>query len=174
MKRAGFIFVVLIFFGCAAQPPVPYSKTPVARVSVAEVRADVAHFTGTEVRWGGAISRVDNKTNETWIEIVSRQLRTSGQPRDAGKSSGRFIASFKVFADPVVYKIGQQLTVLGSITGQTKRPIGEHDYLFPMVTVTASVLWPVEPDPAYYDYPPPFWYYDPWPYYPWSHPHYYW
>ena len=174
MKNIGYPFIVLLLFGCAAQAPVPVSKIPVAKVSVAEVRADSTRFIGTEVRWGGTISRVENKATETWVEIVSRQLRASGQPREAGKSSGRFVASFKGFMDPVVYKIGQQLTVLGSITGQTKRSIGEHEYSFPVVSVTASYLWPVALEPGYYDYPPPFWYYDPWPFYPWSHPHYYW
>ena len=174
MKNSAIIFTVLILFGCAARVPLPVSKTPVANVSVAEVRADGHRFDGTVVRWGGEIARVDNKAKETWIEIVSRQLRTNGQPRQAGKSSGRFIASFQGFRDPVVYQVGQSLTVLGPIKGQVKRPIGEHDYSFPMVSATASVLWQVEPEPAYYEYPPPFWYYDPWPYYPWSHPHHYW
>jgi outer membrane lipoprotein len=174
MKKIGSILIVLVLFGCAAQAPVPYSKIPVARVSVAEVRADVSRFIGTEVRWGGVITRVENKAEETWVEVVSRQLWASGQPREAGGSGGRFIASFQGFFDPVVYKKGLQLTVLGSIKGQTKRLIGEHEYSFPLLSVTASYLWPVRTQPAYYDYPPPFWYYDPWPYYPWSHPHYFW
>jgi len=174
MKNISLIFVVSALFGCAAQVPVPVSKVPVSNVSVAEVRADATLFTGTEVRWGGTISRVENKATETWVEIVSRQLRASGQPREAGGSSGRFIAIFQGFFDPVVYKKGLQLTVLGSINGQTTRTIGEHDYTFPVVSVTASYLWPVEPEPGSYDYPPPFWYYDPWPFYPWSHRHYYW
>ena len=169
MRKIGIVYVVLVLVGCAAQVPVPVSKTPVANVSVAEVRADATRFIDTKVRWGGTIARVENKATKTWIEIVSRQLRSSGQPEEAGGSSGRFIASFQGFFDPVVYKKGQQLTELGSISGQTKRSIGEHDYSFPVVSVTASYLWPVEPDRAYYEYPPPFWYYDPWP-----HPHYYW
>ena len=174
MKILAIIAVVLMLFGCAALEPLPVSKIPVANVSVAEVRADGARFIGAEVRWGGTISRVENKATETWIEIVSRQLRSSGQPLVAGSSSGRFIASFQGFFDPEVYKKGLQLTVLGPITGQTKRSIGEHDYSFPIVSATASYLWPVEPEPGYYDYPPPFWYYDPWPYYRWPYRPYYW
>jgi outer membrane lipoprotein len=104
MKNSATIFVALILFGCAAQIPVPISKTPVANVSVAEVKADTARFIDTEVRWGGVIARVENKAKETWVEIVSRQLRASGQPREAGGSGGRFIASFQGFFDPVVYK----------------------------------------------------------------------
>lgn len=174
MKNIGYPFVVLILFGCAATGPLPVSQTPVSQVPVAEVRADPSRFIGTEVRWGGVITQVENKTKDTWVEIVSRPLRRSGQPRESGGSSGRFIAVFEGFFDPVVYQKGLQLTVLGSITGQTKRSIGEHDYSFPMVSVTASYLWPEAPDPDYYNYPPHWWYYDPWPYYRWPYPPYYW
>lgn len=173
MKIFGLTFTVFVLVGCAAQVPVPVSKTPVANVSVGEVRADATRFTDTKVRWGGTIARVENKATETWVEIVSRQLRSSGQPREAGGSSGRFIASFKGFFDPVVYKKGLQLTVLGTIKGEIKRPIGEHEYTFPLVTVSASHLWPEIQDQYYYDYPPSWWYYDPWPYYRWPYFPYY-
>ena len=174
MRNIATIFAVLMLFGCAAMGPLPISKAPVANLPVAEVRTDPTRFIGTEVRWGGVITQVENKAKETWVEIVSRPLTRSGQPRESGGSGGRFIASFQGFFDPVVYKKGMQLTVLGSITGQTKRSIGEHDYSFPLVSATASYLWPELQEPAYYDYPPFWWYYDPWPYYRGPYSPYYW
>ena len=174
MKNIVFLMLVLMLVGCAAQVPLPVSKKPVGSLTVAEARTDTARFIGTEIRWGGVITRVENKAKETWIEIASRELRGNGQPKEAGLSGGRFIASFPGFADPVVYQVGRQLTVLGPIKGQTKRLIGEHEYLFPVVSVTASNLWMVAPVPDYYDYPLPWWYYDAWPYYPRSYPHYLW
>ena len=174
MRNIATIFAVLMLFGCAAMGPLPISKAPVANLPVAEVRTDPTRFIGTEVRWGGVITQVENKAKETLVEIVSRPLTRSGQPRESGGSGGRFIASFQGFFDPVVYKKGMQLTVLGSITGQTKRSIGEHDYSFPLVSATASYLWPELQEPAYYDYPPFWWYYDPWPYYRGPYSPYYW
>jgi outer membrane lipoprotein len=174
MKNIGSVIFVLILIGCASQAPVPISKIPVGNVSVAEVRADTARFIDSEVRWGGVITKVENKASQTWVEIVSRKLNKNGQPKVSGESGGRFIASFKGFADPIVYKTGNLLTVLGTVEGQTTRPIGEYAYSFPVVTVTASYLWQVEPNPVQYDYPPPSWYYDPWPFYPWPYPPYYW
>ena len=62
------------------------------------------------------------------------------------------------------------------IDSSIRRPIGEYEYLFPIVAVEGSYLWqPVEtlPPPAY---PGPWWYYDPWYPYPWPyyrHPRYY-
>ena len=174
MKNTAYVIIVLILIGCASRVPLAINKIPEGNLSVVEVRKDAAHFIGAEVRWGGVISKVENKASQTWVEIVSRELKENGQPKISGESGGRFIASFKGFADPIVYKTGNLLTVLGTIEGQTTRPIGEYVYSFPVVAVTASYLWQVEAKPVQYDYPPPGWHYDPWPFYPWPYPPYYW
>lgn len=166
--------IVALLYGCAVQPPAPISRIPAGNVSLSEVRSDIKRFVGTEVRWGGEITRVENKAKYTWIEVVSRKLMQNGQPEFNGASQGRFIASFKGFADPVVYQVGMQLTVLGPIEGQSARSIGEFSYSFPVVSVTSSFLWPVVVETVEHDHPP-WWYYDPWPYYPWPYfPPYYW
>jgi outer membrane lipoprotein len=168
MKQLFLLIIVSILFGCAVQPPAPIARIPAGNVSLTEVRSDSARFKGTEVRWGGEISRVENKSKETWIEIVARDLMKSGQPREEGHSSGRFIASIKGFADPMVYQEGMQLTVLGTIEGESRRSIGDFEYVFPVVSVTSSYLWPVVVETYDRDYPP-WWYYDPWPFYPWPY-----
>ena len=168
MKQLFLLIIVSILFGCAVQPPAPIARIPAGNVSLTEVRSDSARFKGTEVRWGGEISRVENKSKETWIEIVARDLMKNGQPREEGHSSGRFIASIKGFADPMVYQEGMQLTVLGTIEGESRRSIGDFEYVFPVVSVTSSYLWPVVVETYDRDYPP-WWYYDPWPFYPWPY-----
>lgn len=165
--------VVLVLIGCASQPPVSIRKIPADNLSVAEVRANSTGFSGAEVRWGGEITRVDNKPSQTWVEIISRELKKNGKPQQEGQSSGRFIASFQGFVDPVDFELGRQVTVLGAIEGKTTRLIGEHEYSFPVVSVTGFHLWPLEPEYIEYDSMPPWWHYDPWPYYPW-YPPYYW
>lgn len=170
MKYLCLIFIVVILSACASKPPAPISKTPVERLTLAEVRAEPGRFIGTEVRWGGVITRVENKEKQTWIEVVSRELRKDGEPKLDGKSEGRFIASFSGFADPVVYEAGHLLTVLGTIEQQATRLIGEYEYTFPVVTVTGSYLWRVEPQIRFPGYPPP-WNYHPWPRYPRAYPH---
>lgn len=169
--------MLALLAGCASKPPAAISKIPDENPSLTRVRMDIDSFMDAEVRWGGVITKVENKTSQTWIELVRYKLSDNGKPRSNGKSDGRFIASFEGFIDPVVYKVGRPLTVVGSIEGKTERPIGEYDYLFPIVAVEGSYLWKAESkyrDPYYY--PPPYWYYDfryynNWPYY--RHPPYY-
>ncbi len=175
MNRACSVMLIMIFSGCATQVPAPISKIPAYDYTVAEVRAEPERFLGSMVRWGGVISRVENKASRTWIEVVSRELRKNGQPLTDSRSSGRFIASFPGFMDPIVYKPGALLTVAGGIEGETVGLIGEYVYAFPVVTVSAAYLWPEKDQAVYHEYSPSPWgHYDPWPYHRRSYPPYRW
>ena len=66
----------------------------------------------------------------------------------------------------MVYEVGHLLTVVGTIEDKVKRPIGEYDYVFPIVTVEGSHLWKKTTVTQFSNYPPPWWYYDPLFYYP--------
>lgn len=169
--RFSAIAALVLISGCATHGPLPTSDVPVATPAVTEVQSDPARFKGTTVRWGGVITRVDNQPANTWIEVVSHELQENGQPQAKGGSSGRFIAVIPGFADPAVYTSGRKITVVGTLGETTTRQIGEYNYTFPLVNVSAIHLWPVVEENTTSDYPPPWWYYDPWPYYPRPYPY---
>jgi len=171
MKKRWLLIIVMILSGCASKPPLSISKVPSGSLTVAEVQASPGLFIGSEVRWGGMITQVENKASQTWIEVVSRELGRDGKPRNQESSGGRFIASLAGFADPVVYQVGNLLTVVGTIEQQVTRPIGEYQYAFPVVAVTGSYMWMIEPEIQLPDYPPSWRYYDPWPYYYYPYPY---
>ena len=155
-----FVILIAILGGCASKPPDAISKIPSENPSLMRVRLDIDSFIGSEVRWGGIINKVENKAAKTWVELVRQKLRENGKPRASGKSDGRFIASFEGFIDPVVYEVGRPLTVVGTIEGKTKRPIGEYNYTFPIVTVEGSYLWKAESEVRDPYYPQSWWYFD--------------
>lgn len=171
-SRFACIATLLFISGCATQPPLPVTTAPASSPSVAAVQADPARFKGEVVRWGGVITRVENQPSQTSIELVSHALKKSGEPMAESGSSGRFIAVLPGFVDPVIYSSGRLLTVVGTLGELTTRPIGDYNYTFPVVAVTAAHLWPVVEEITPADYPPPWWYYDPWPYYPRPYPRY--
>lgn len=165
------IIILSLLAGCASQIPPLIREAPPQAPTVAEARQAPQQFVGSEVRWGGIITRVENRPEQTWVELVSRPLGRNGEPDNTNSSDGRFIASFSGFVDPLVYATGQRLTVHGTIEGETSRDIGDYRYRFPVVAVDTAHLWPDEPEPVYYEPAPP-WYYDPWwPYYPWPYYH---
>ena len=163
--RAGLAAALLTLAGCASQPS-PIATEPAGNVPIAEVRANPDAYVGKQVRWGGAIASVENKANQTWVEIVGRELKDNGRPLLKKESRGRFLARFQGFLDPAVYAPGRLITIIGTIEGKTTRNIGDFPYLYPVVAVTDSQLWELKRRPVFYHRPPP-WYYDPWYPYPW-------
>lgn len=160
--------------GCTSNIPEGIRQSPASAVTPAEARADAARLQGVLVRWGGVIAAVDNRRDQTWLDIVARPLAGDGSPveRDA-PALGRFLARVPGFLDPAVYKAGREVTVRGTFSGVETRQIGQYPYRYPVVNVQQHYLWPVqpEPQPRVYD---PFWY-DPWYPYPWwRRPPYYW
>lgn len=168
MKQISLVFLMALLTACASKPPEPISKVPPENLTLTRVRTDIDRYLGSEVRWGGVITSIENKADRTWIEIIRRELRGNGRPITNSKSDGRFIASFAKFVDPEVYESGRSLTVVGTIDDKVSRPIGEYDYLFPIVSVEGSFLWKKRAAVPVSAYPPPWWYYDPW-YHPWPY-----
>ena len=167
MKVVSLVLVLTACGGCAANPAAFLSQALVDDVSLAQARNATDVYIGSTVRWGGVVTEVENKADKTWVFVVGRELRDDEKPITDGDSEGRFIASFDGFVDPLVYKSGRPLTVVGSIEGSTVRAIGEYDYRFPVVAVRDSYLWeePVKTKVIYapaprYDY----YYYHPYPY----------
>jgi len=117
-------------------------------------RADNERFSGDPVRWGGVIAKVENKQDGTWIEIVARELDSSGRPRDGDFSPGRFIAAFPGFLDPTVYVKDRAITVSGILDGSIDQLIGQHSYSYPKVLADSHALWkPIPRNNSYnYDY----------------------
>jgi outer membrane lipoprotein len=171
VRVSSLLLVLLLAGGCASKPASSISLAVVDDVALAQVQSDVERYTGSTVRWGGIVTEVENKADRTWVLLVGRALVDDEKPIVDGASDGRFIASFQGFIDPLVYKPGRPLTVVGRIEGSTVRAIGEYEYRFPIVEVRDSHLW-AEPSktPTYYP-PPPFWYYDMHYYYPYPYRH---
>ena len=172
MKVFVSILMLLLIAGCASKPASSISQALVDDVSLTQARADVDRYLGSSVRWGGVVTEVENKADKTWVFVVGRELKDNEKPITDSSSDGRFIASFDGFIDPLVYKSGRPLTVVGQIEGSTVRSIGEFEYRFPIVAVRDSRLWaePVKTR-VYYPPPPPFWYYDMYYYHPYPYRH---
>lgn len=163
---------VVAVTACATGAPDVIRDPPPGDLPLTEARRDVSAHVGKRVRWGGKIAAVDNRAKETWLDIVAQELDRYGRPRTTDRSLGRFRARMDGFLDPAVYAKSREVTVVGSVEGTVKRPIGEYEYNYVVVKAEAVHLWEpvVEQRPYYHD---PF--YDPfWPrpfYHPWYAPY---
>ncbi len=173
-RQVAALAATLLLGGCVSEVPESIRLPPSAAVSPAEARADPQHLVGVTVRWGGIIAKVENRREQTVLEVVARPLGRDGSPLEVESSHlGRFLARVPGFLDPALYEVGRAITVRGQFEGVETKAIGEFPYRYPVVDARQHFLWQPPPEPRARDYDP-YWY-DPWYPFPWWHrPPYYW
>jgi len=157
-----------IVAGCFSPIEKPLRAQIDRSVAFALLRENPEAFVGRLVLLGGIIVRVENQKEKTVLEILEKRLDPWSKPYDEDASGGRFLVVCPEFLDPVIYREGRQVTVVGEVTGKEVRPLGEIDYQYPVVASKQIYLWPEYPQHLYYPFP--IWYY--WdtsrvPYHPW-------
>ncbi len=98
-------------------------------------------FVGYDVRWGGIVARVENLEHDTLVEIVNLPLDSRARPLGNANTAGRFIARVQGFLDPLIYKQGKEITVVGILNDPMPGQIGQHQVNFPVVDSTGHHLW---------------------------------
>lgn len=163
-----FLFPLGWLVGCAIPPPAydPIQDASFQGPPLAVARARPEAYLQTWVRWGGVVARVDNRREETWVEIVEQPLESNGYPLRAEASAGRFLTRFPGFLDPAIYAVGRSITVVGPLTGTAPGQVGDYRTTYLVVTVELHRLWPERRPPEVIYVPGPFWY---GPGYPWGY-----
>ena len=145
MIRTLFLGLAAVFMvGCASVPESleTQSENPITDFALIVKQPKWAE--GQEVRLGGIIAVIDNEKHRTRIEIVSLPLTGDGRPILESKPQGRFVGYIDGFLEPLEYRPGRLLTVVGRVNGSEQGKVGEFDYLFPVVNVSGSQLWRVK------------------------------
>lgn len=137
IKPALLLASLFILAGCATSQPGRTADTS----TISSVKAQPEQHQDEDIVWGGTVVGVENRTDETWIEIVGRPLHDSGVPDLGHDSNGRFLAIVPGFLDPVDYSNGRAITVTGTVDGSETRKIEEADYDYPVVAVADHQLW---------------------------------
>ncbi len=150
--------ILLLVSGCANNLPKTINDAPVPDIQYTNIKENLEKNTGKNVRWGGKIISVENTQQTSRIEILSMPLDYAGEPIPNDDYQGRFLADVDEFIDEEHYK-NKTITIYGTIDSSIIKPINEHDYEYPIITVTEFHIWPkrlsrVERYP-YYD---PFFY----------------
>lgn len=134
------------------------------------VKESPSKTAGQQARWGGVIANVTNYKNNTMLEIVHFDLKSSARPSVKDETKGRFRVYYDGLLDPVIYKEGRSITAIGVVKGEEAGTIGEHEYNYPVLDASYVHLWKevkeVEVRVNHYPhwYTPSYWYY-PRPYY---------
>ncbi|WP_251360006.1 Slp family lipoprotein [Kangiella sp. TOML190] len=157
--------------GCNTTPETVRFDPP--NVDFNQVSQAPNSYAGDHVRWGGIVARVENLERDTLVEIVNLPLDSSARPLAEHNTGGRFIARIQGFADPLIYKQGKEITVVGVLSEPLPGKIGKHAVVFPVVDTASHHLWAKRKSRQYIDVYStwdPYWFYGG--YYRWHYPYY--
>ena len=116
-------------------------------VTFKSVFQDPEFHIGKVVLWGGVIIQTLNEEGATWIELLQQPLRRNNRPILGNESEGRFLIRHEGFLDPVIYRSGREMTVVGEIQGAKTKSLGEIEYSYPVLSDKKLLLWDLRREP---------------------------
>jgi len=126
-----------------------------------KIRQTPEDYIGRHLLAGGRIVNVRNSQSGAQLEIVQFELDNSGTPLSTYRSYGRFIATLPDYLEPVIYRRGMLITLVGEIKGKQTRRLDDMDYTYPVIAMREWYLWPGSEEDYGSPYPSPLPQYDP-------------
>jgi outer membrane lipoprotein len=160
-----FSLLLMVISGCAYPISKELRQEVRKDITFSMVLQDPTAYIGSIVLWGGIIIETMNHRDGSEITVLETPLDYMEEPEPAKYSRGRFIAKTLKFLDPEIYKNRKKITVAGEIIGKEAKALGKSEYTYPVVMVKQIHLWPKE---RRYGYPPPYYWYDPYRFYPYG------
>ncbi len=135
-----FFVVILMMAGCAPVISRSTLDSVEKNLTFSEIIRDPAGHRGAMVLLGGKVIGVENMAETSLIEVLEFPLARNLKPVLKKESEGRFMALFKGFIDPLVYR-GRLITVAGELREPLTRPLDRAAYTYPVVDVRERYLW---------------------------------
>ena len=126
---AGFIALLV---ACQTMPPIDADKSASTTTPDSVTEQGILN---QEYAWGGKILQTQNQQGSTEITILSYPLDKNQKPRLRNDSSGRFIAVYPGYLEPIDYAAGKAITVVGKLAGFRKGAVADAEYVFPLLSV---------------------------------------
>lgn len=151
--------------GCVHVPDKLQISEGAVLTNFTDVKGNGEATVGQQARWGGVIADIKNYKDNTMIEVVHFDLKSSARPNVQDETKGRFRVYYQGLLDPMVYKKGRSITAVGTVKGEESGKIGEHEYQYPVLNANYVHLWKeikqVDVRVTHYPqwYTPSLWYY---------------
>jgi len=145
-----FLLLSILLLQACSNLPDNIKNAPSVDIQPQQALSNSNDFTNYPVRWGGKIINVENKADETKIQILAYPLNYYGRPQLNQSPSGRFLSVSKQFLDPAIYTKDSEITIAGSLQGTLEKTIGEKTITVPIVTIDYHHIWPRQQQQNYY------------------------
>lgn len=109
-------------------------------ITFGTLRENPEAFIGKYTLLGGTIAAVKNTREGARLEVIQHDLDFMGMPKVSRKSGGRFLATTDAFLDPLIYKPGLEVSLVGKVTGKEVRSVDREIYTYPVVAIKEIYL----------------------------------
>jgi len=107
----------------------------------AAVKAAPGAYQDKTLLLGGVIVRNELAASGSTLEVFRWKLDRWGEPVAADENGGRFLAVTERLLDPALYVPGRLVTLTGTVSGETTRPLGQINYQYPIFRIGEIYLW---------------------------------
>ncbi|MFB3081552.1 MAG: Slp family lipoprotein [Nitrosomonadaceae bacterium] len=147
-----YLFLSCLLLGACTNMPQAMRDAPVVDIPYTQVSQNIDSHKDAPVRWGGVIIDVGNEENFSLVQALFYPLNNSSHPRLDKPKEGRFVIKSTGFLDPMIYAIGREITVVGTLNGDIERTVGKRIIRVPLILSIATHLWPKYYHNDYYGY----------------------
>lgn len=130
----GIITMAAVLGGCAHVMSDAGLALADRSVSYADIRKNPEALAGRNVLVGGVIAGISSSGDVMQLEVAQFELLSNGVPDEFSTSAGRFLVVSGELLDPLFYRPGLLVTVIGEIKGQKTQKLEGVDYRYPLVS----------------------------------------
>src|SRR6266702_377031 len=136
MRRLVWAVLALIgaLGGCAHVMSEAGLATVDRSITYADIMKNPDALAGKNVMVGGVIAGTLSSGDMMQLEVAQLELLSNGVPDELSHSAGRFLVVSGDLLDPLFYRPGSLVTVIGEIKGQKIQKLEGADYRYPILS----------------------------------------
>lgn len=104
-------------------------------IDYAALSAKPESYVGKTVLVGGILANLVSSGDVTTLEVAQLGLYENGVPNELSPSGGRFLAVSVELVDPVMYRPGSLVTMVGEVKGKRVQARDGAEYPYPLLAV---------------------------------------
>ena len=129
-----FFSLIGILSGCSHVMSDAGLSTVDRSIIYADIKMNPETLAGKNVIVGGIIADNISSGDVVQLEVAQLELLSNGVPDEFSASAGRFLAISGELLDPLIYRPGLLVTIIGEIKGQKILKLEGVDYRYPLIS----------------------------------------
>lgn len=135
------IFLAFATAGCSHVMSEASLATVDSSVSYSDIKMNPEKIVGRNVLVGGMIAGNSSSGDLMALEVAQLELLSNGIPDELSRSAGRFMVVSGELLDPLFYRTGMLITVIGEIKGQQVKTLDGIYYRYPLISAKEIKLF---------------------------------